>query len=193
VLARSHVVLAVAPYLALLSHPLAEPVVLPVLGLPPGETASDPTVLIALSAGVVALAALAPDIDHARGSVGRAAGLPGRLAAGTVSRLVKHRGPLHSALAAVAAGVLAEFLGQRLGVSGLGILVAYGWASHVLTDALTDRGVPLQWPLWRRRLRLPFRLGITTGGGAEAVLVVLGLLLCAAWIALGIYVPRPAA
>jgi inner membrane protein len=187
VLARSHVVLAAAPYLALLSHPLGAPAALPVLGLPPGETASDPVVLIALSVGVVAAASLAPDIDHARGTVGRAAGAPGRLAAGTVSRLLKHRGPLHSALAAAGAGVVAELLGERLGVTGLGALVAFGWASHILADALTDRGVPLLWPLWRKRLRLPFGLGIATGSGAEAVIVVAGLLLCAAWIALGLY------
>jgi inner membrane protein len=187
VLARSHVVLAAAPYLALLSHPLGTPAVLPVLGLPPGETASDPVVSIALSVGVVAAAALAPDIDHARGTVGRAAGAPGRLAAGTVSRLLKHRGPLHSALAAAGAGVIAELLGERVGVTGLGVLVAFGWASHILADALTDRGVPLLWPLWRKRLRLPFGLGIATGSGAEAVIVVAGVLLCAAWIALGLY------
>jgi inner membrane protein len=187
VLARSHVVLAAAPYLALLSHPLGAPAVLPVLGLPPGETASDPVVLIALSVGVVAAAALAPDIDHARGTVGRAAGAPGRLAAGTVSRLLKHRGPLHSALAAAGAGVIAELLGERVGVTGLGVLVAFGWASHILADALTDRGVPLLWPLWRKRLRLPFGLGIATGSGAEAAIVVAGVLLCAAWIALGLY------
>jgi inner membrane protein len=187
VLARSHVVLATAPYLALLSHPLGAPALLPVLGLPPGETASDPVVLIALSVGVVAAAALAPDIDHARGTVGRAAGAPGRLAAGTVSRLLKHRGPLHSALAAAVAGVVAELLGERFGVTGLGALVAFGWASHILADALTDRGVPLLWPLWRKRLRLPFGLGIATGSGAEAAIVVAGILLCAAWIALGLY------
>jgi inner membrane protein len=189
VLARSHIVLAVAPYLALLSHPFAPPGVLPVLRVPPGEMASDPVVLIALSAGIVALAALAPDVDHARGSIGRAAGVPGRVAAGAVSRVLKHRGPLHSALAALAAGLLAELLGERFGATGLGALIAFGWASHVLADALTDRGVPLFWPLWRRRLRLPFGLGISTGSGAEAVIVVAALLLCAGWIAWGVLTP----
>ena len=194
-LARSHVVLAVAPYLALLSHPLGAlpaPTALPVLGLPPGESASDPLVLIALSVGVVAVAALAPDIDHARGTVGRAGGAPGRFAAGTVSRVLKHRGPLHSALAAAVAGVVAELLGERLGVTGLGALVAFGWAAHILADALTERGVPLLWPLWRKRLRLPFGLGITTGSGAEAAVVVAGVLLCAIWIALGLRGTFPA-
>jgi inner membrane protein len=185
VLARSHIVLAVVPYLALLSHPPATPGPPPVLAVPPGETSSDPVVLVALSAGIVALAALAPDIDHARGSIGRAAGVPGRVTAGVVSRVLKHRGPLHSALAALVAGVVAELLGERFGATGLGVLVGFGWASHVLADALTDRGVPLLWPLWRRRVRLPFGLGIATGGGAEAVIVVAALLLCAGWIAWG--------
>jgi hypothetical protein len=59
-LARSHVALAVAPYLALLCHPPPLPAAVPVLGLPAGEAATDPVVAVALSAGVVAVAALAP-------------------------------------------------------------------------------------------------------------------------------------
>jgi membrane-bound metal-dependent hydrolase YbcI (DUF457 family) len=159
VLARSHVALAVAPYLALLSHPLPLPVVAPVLGLPPGESAVDPMVSVAISAGVVALAALAPDLDHAGSTLARVAGPVSRGFARGVARLLKHRGPLHSPLAALAAGGLAALLGARLGVTGLGPLVGYGWAAHVLTDALTDRGVPLLWPLRRRRVRLPWGWG----------------------------------
>jgi membrane-bound metal-dependent hydrolase YbcI (DUF457 family) len=84
------------------------------------------------------------------------------------------------------AGALAALLGARLGVTGLGPLVGYGGAAHVLADAVTDRGVPLFWPLWRRRVRLPFGLGPATGGAGEAVLVVAGLLACGGWIALGL-------
>jgi inner membrane protein len=183
-LARSHVALTVAPYLALLSHPL--PLGMPVLGLPPGESAADPVVPVALSVGVVALAALAPDLDHARGTLARSAGTPGRIAAGAVGRLLGHRGPLHSALAALLVGALGELLGRWLGVSGVGLLVGYGWAAHVLADALTDRGVPLLWPLWRRRVRPPRGLGPATGGPGEAVAVVVGLVACGGWIALGL-------
>jgi hypothetical protein len=87
---------------------------------------------------------------------------------------------------ALSAGVLAALLGARLGVSGVGLLVGYGWAAHVLADALTDRGVPLLWPLWRRRARLPWGVGPSTGGTGEAVAVVAGLLACGGWIALAL-------
>jgi membrane-bound metal-dependent hydrolase YbcI (DUF457 family) len=184
VLARSHVAPAAAPYLALLSHPL--PVAVPVLGVPASEASSDPVVAVALSTAVVALAALAPDLDHARGTLVRSGGVPGRVAAGTVGRLLGHRGPLHSVLAALAAGGHAALLGARLGVTGLGPLVGYGWAAHVLADALTDRGVPLFWPVWRRRVRLPWGLGPATGGTGEAAVVLAVLLACGGWIAAGL-------
>jgi hypothetical protein len=92
-------------------------------------------------------------------------------------------------LVALLAGGLAAVLGARLGVAGLGLLVGYGWAAHVQADALTDRGVPLLWPLrplWRRRVRLPWGLGPATGGKGEAAVVVAGLLACGGWIALGL-------
>jgi inner membrane protein len=186
VLARSHVALAVAPYLALLSHPPPLPVAAPVLWLPPGESAADPVVAVALSVAVVALAALAPDLDHAGSTLARVAGPVSRGLARGLARLLKHRGPLHSPMAALLAGVLATLLGARLGVTGLGLLVGYGWAAHVLADAVTDRGVPLLWPLRRRRVRRPRGLGPATGGTGEAVVVVAGLLACGAWIAAGL-------
>ena len=192
-LARSHVVLAVAPYLALLSHPLPFPAPgaggppgAPVLRFPEGALPADPVVAVALSVGVVAVAALLPDLDHGRGTIGRAGGLVGRAGTRTVQRLLGHRGPLHSALAALAAGVLGALLGQALGIGNLGWLVAYGWAAHLLADAVTEGGVPLLWPVWRRRLRLPLRLGLKTGGAGEALAVVAGVVACLGWIALGL-------
>jgi inner membrane protein len=182
VLARSHVALAVAPYLAMLSHPLPLPVAVPVLGVSSGVSAADPVVAVALSVVVVTLAALAPDLDHAGSTLARVAGPVSR----GLARLLKHRGPLHSPLAALLAGAVAGLLGARLGVTGLGLLVGYGWAAHVLTDALTDRGVPLFWPLRRRRVRLPYGLGPATGGTGEAAVVVAGLLACGGWIAAGL-------
>jgi hypothetical protein len=71
-------------------------------------------------------------------------------------------------------------------VTGLDLLVGYGWEAHVLADALTGRRVPLLWPLWRRRVRLPWGLGPATGSTGEAVVVVAGLLACGGWIAAGL-------
>jgi hypothetical protein len=122
VLARSHIALAVATYLALLSHPLPLPVAAPVLGLPPGEAAADPVVAVALSVGVVAVATLAPDLDYAGSTLARVAGPVSRALARGLARLLKHRGPPHNAPTALAAGVLAALLGARLGVTGPGLL-----------------------------------------------------------------------
>jgi inner membrane protein len=158
----------------------------PVLGVPVDEPAPDRVVAVALSVAVVALAALAPDLDHAGSTLARVAGPVSRILARGLARHLKHRGPLHSPLAALLAAGFAALLGARLDVTGLGPLVGYGWAAHVLADALTDRGVPLLWPLWRRRVRLPWGLGPATGGTGEAVVVVAGLLACGGWIALGL-------
>lgn len=80
-LARSHVALAVAPSLALLSHPLPPaaamgPLGAPVLRLPGGGDPADPVLPVALGVAIVALAALAPDLDHAGGTLARSAGPP---------------------------------------------------------------------------------------------------------------------
>ena len=59
-------------------------------------------------------------------------------------RLTVHRGPLHSLLAVVAAGTLAELVtGQHV----YGVAVAVGWLSHLVADAGTFYGLPLLWPL----------------------------------------------
>jgi hypothetical protein len=91
VLARSHVALAVAPYVALLSHPLPlmtawGPLAVPILRPSPGGAPVDPVLPVALSIAVVALASLAPDLDHAGSTLARVAGAPGRAGTGAVGR-----------------------------------------------------------------------------------------------------------
>ena len=54
--------------------------------------------------------------------------------------------------------------------------VAVGVAAHLLGDILTREGVPLLWPVSTRRFRLA---SLSTGGGAERLLVGPGLALCA--------------
>ncbi|MDQ3702609.1 MAG: metal-dependent hydrolase, partial [Chloroflexota bacterium] len=84
------------------------------------------------------------------------------------------------AVAVILVGGMAELLGARIGVGGLGQIVAYGWATHVLADAVTAGGVPLLWPLRRRRVRLPWGIAPPTGGRMEA-LTVLGTVLLSVW------------
>ncbi len=189
-LGRSHVTLAGASYLALLVHPLptpwgalAAPLLRPAAG--EGSLGHDERAL-ALSVAIVALAALAPDVDHGGSAMARSLGALSRAVAGIVERWGHHRGPLHSLLAVLVAGALAELLGSRLDLSELGRLVGYGWATHVLADALTARGVPLLWPLWRQRLRLPYKLAPPSGGRVEALAVLGTVLACVWWGALGL-------
>lgn len=64
---------------------------------------------------------------------------------------VEHRGPLHAPILVPLVGLLAALL---LNSPRFGLVVAVGWASHLLTDAPTYRGLPLLWPYSRRMLHV---------------------------------------
>jgi inner membrane protein len=127
-----------------------------------------------LAGGVVAcLAAVLPDLDHPRSAVGRL--LPRwwhRLTPG-------HRGVTHS-LAWCAALALLVYASQGLVTGGeegplLALAVLAGALSHVVADGLTVAGVPLWWPLRRRRVVFLGALAFPTHSWREHV-VVLGVL-----------------
>lgn len=123
------------------------------------DTQSLVPIVGAIAAG--ALGALAPDLDHPQAALSRRIGL-----IGLPFRLVKHRGILHSGVAAAIA-----LVGAALVVSVYATAAALGYASHLVLDGLTVQGIPLLWPSGRR-----FRLlGLTTGGIGEFI-VLLGLL-----------------
>jgi hypothetical protein len=90
-----------------------------------------------------------------------------------------HRGITHSLLAfglLVALGELPLFPWHWL---HLGLLIGWGYASHLVADALTKQGVPLLWPLDRRFGFPPFRLlRLTTGTFTEYALVAVLTVLC---------------
>lgn len=90
-----------------------------------------------------------------------------------------HRGITHSLLALgllVALGELPVFPWHWL---HLGFLIGWGYASHLLADALTKQGVPLLWPLDRRFGFPPFRaLRLTTGRFMEYALVAVLTVAC---------------
>lgn len=129
------------------SHALSGALVMlalaPAAHLAAGQTAE--------AAVLVAGAALLPDLDHGNSTAAHALGPVSRVAASGVQRLVGHRGPVHSLLAAVATGALAMFaatlwplagaiiagavvglgvlgLWHRPGRRGLALLVAVGVA-----------------------------------------------------------------
>jgi inner membrane protein len=105
--------------------------------------------------------------------------------------LLPHRGPTHSllgcGLAAALAGLLASHLAPGLAVA-VAAGVALGSLAHVAGDACTPGGVPLHWPLSRRRRwLLPPRARIPTGSVREQILA---LLLTAASVAAVVLLAR---
>jgi inner membrane protein len=88
-----------------------------------------------------------------------------------VLMLLPHRGPTHSllgcALAAALAGLLVSLVAPGLAaVAAAG--VAAGSIAHIAGDACTPGGVPLHWPLSRRRRwLLPAGARIPTGSARE--------------------------
>jgi len=179
-LGRSHLLLAAAGYMALASRPVPTP--LGELGAPLPAGGGLDAVPLALVAGTLLAAAssLGPDFDRAGSSAARSLGPPSRLAAWLIQHSLGHRGPLHSAAAVLLVLVVGEALGVSAGVTHLGGVLAFGWASHLLLDAMTARGLPLLWPL-PARLRLP--PGLATGGLVEQIVLLLGLLAGGAWAA----------
>jgi inner membrane protein len=179
---RSHLLLGAAGYAALASRPVPKP--LGDLGPPLPIGPAIDTVPAALLVGTLlaAVAALAPDADRSGSSAARSLGAPTRVAAWLIQRGLGHRGALHSAVAVLLVLVLGEAAGASACLGHLGGVLAFGWASHLLLDALTAGGVPLLWPL-PLRVRLP--PGLVTGGLLERLLLACGLLACAAWAAGG--------
>lgn len=171
---RSHLLLAGAAYAALGTRPLETPLgtlTAPVLR---GAFLADQPSALLLSLVVAAACGLAPDLDKAGSTAARSLGIVTGLLSWGIERSLGHRGGFHS-LVGVALGFLTgELLGGALGLSGLGALVAFGWAVHLLTDAWTVRGVPLFWPLLATQVKLPPRL--VTGSRAEELVLVLALI-----------------
>ena len=178
---RSHVVLAGAAYAALAARPFETPFgtfEAPVLG----GLSADPWASLLVSCLVAACCGLGPDIDKGGSTASRSLGLPTRVLSWGIEHSFGHRGGFHSLLATLGAYLLGNLLGGLLGVTGLGALVAFGWAMHLLTDAWTVHGIPLFWPLSAARVRLPPWL--STGSWLEAVTLtvsLVGLTAYAAW------------
>lgn len=169
---RSHVALAGAAYAALAVRPLDTPLgtlTAPILG----GVATDAWSEHLLSLFVAAACGLAPDIDKVGSTASRSLGPLTRVLSWGIERSFGHRGGFHSLFAAALAYVVGDLVGGLLGLTGLGAILAFGWAAHLLTDAWTVHGVPLFWPLSTARVRLPPRL--STGSTLEAVMLVLTL------------------
>jgi inner membrane protein len=120
-MARSHVVIALATWLA----------AAPMLHFP----LLDPT-----SVGLVVAGSLLPDIDHPKSWVGRRT----RPVSTAIAAILGHRGITHSGIAVVGLTLLLLHAGYRRG--GVYAL-AIGYLSHLAADMLTPQGLRLAWPL----------------------------------------------
>ncbi len=100
-----------------------------------------------LSAGAViwtvttTLAAQLPDIDHPNSRLGRALGPLAKV----ISKLCGgHRGLTHSLIGLLIFYYLADLF------TPLPIAVTLGAATHLLGDLMTERGIPIFWPIKKR-------------------------------------------
>lgn len=148
-MARSHVVVGVAAWIA----------VAPLLHLPPADL---PGTVLAV------LGALLPDIDHPQSWVGRRT----RPVSTALAAVLGHRGVTHSAVAVIVLAAALLYGGYRHATVAA---LAIGYLSHLAADMLTPRGLRLAWPL-RRTWGVPV---CRTGSPAEGLIVALlvGLIL----------------
>lgn len=137
---------------------------------------------------LAAAGALLPDVDSDEATIRQATGTArhsgclGRLLSAGVQLLGGHRGALtHSLLAWL---IVAAVSGVYFHGNMHWVAFAAGYLSHLLADALTVEGVPLLWPVVRRRICfLPRLVAVRTGGAAEAMaLVALGAAVAVAYI-----------
>lgn len=154
--------------------------------LRPFDSGSD-AASVGLLAGLAALGALLPDLDAHESKIKHLALAPSvepfALPSLLLSRLLGHRGLLHSLLgwgtAALIVGLPAFLL---LGLApALALMLGYG--SHILLDGCTKHGVPLLYPRPVKWHALPPALRVTTGSAAEDAFF-LPLALLSLWLLL---------
>jgi len=109
---------------------------------------------ITAAAGV---GSLVPDIDTPNSTISNKA-RPIRL----FTFWIPHRTLTHSLIVLGLVSLLSV-------LSVFGVAFAIGYASHIVADMSTTRGIPLFYPLWGRSLHLlPYPLRLTTGGLVES-------------------------
>jgi inner membrane protein len=134
------------------------------------------------SLGAVALGALLPDFDHPNALLARwkPAGrggpfgikglfMPFLLPSMAVREALGHRGALHSVVAGLLVSVGTELLFRGFGASGAGAALGWGYATHLVADMCTRRGVPLLWPLLRSKFAVPRPIAVKSGSFGEAL------------------------
>ncbi|WP_223068554.1 metal-dependent hydrolase [Paenibacillus caui] len=70
---------------------------------------------------------------------------------------LKHRGMTHTIWALLIWYLLSQGMERQLGIDGIALTAAAGYASHLVADTLTSSGVKWLYPLSRITFKLPFR------------------------------------
>lgn len=182
---KSHVTVGVVTYASVWAHPLGV-VSAPLLG------GAHSALALPVALALVLLGSLLPDIDHPEGSLANeeVIGLPVlKPLAWLIGTIFGHRGVTHSLLALAAVIALGEAPMLPWAWANLGWLIGWGYASHLVADAMTKQGVPLLWPLPLHVGLPPFRsLRFRTGTWREGFTVAVLTLLCVANV-VGRYLP----
>ncbi|HOU11939.1 MAG TPA: metal-dependent hydrolase [Anaerolineae bacterium] len=127
----------------------------------------DPLTAPLATTAVLVAGTLLPDLDHRNGAGALRKPLPRPLQwlACLPAAVFTHRGPLHSLLVLPPLLLIAEHL---LDFAPYGRMAALGCVAHILADAITITGVPLLWPMIKKRLGLPL---LRTGGRLERAII----------------------
>lgn len=115
---------------------------------------------------VCAMAALLPDIDHPKSTVGQYIYPVSKL----ISMVFGHRGFTHSLLAVFGMIYLLVAIDGSQAFNLWVTVIAIGYLSHLVADIVTPAGLPLLYPI-KYRFTTPFT--VEAGGVGETILVVL--------------------
>ncbi len=89
------------------------------------------------------------------------------------SKIFRHRGAMHSLVAVILISIgLMVIIPQDFSV--LTFVIILGYASHILTDALTKSGIEFLWPIKKNFGILPKALRVKTGGVIDTILLFVG-------------------
>ncbi|MGB9812381.1 MAG: metal-dependent hydrolase [Thermovenabulum sp.] len=124
---------------------------------------------------ISAISALIPDIDMPGSKIGRKA----KPASFILNKTVGHRGIMHSLLGAIITAFIVKMYlslqhfnyiipGLNEAKITAGLLI--GYLSHLLGDMMTKEGIPLLYPLIRRKISI---VGIKSGGIAEQIFSII--------------------
>jgi inner membrane protein len=172
---KSHMTVGVVTYASLWAHPIP-PLDVPLLA---GTHAA---LALPVALALVLLGSLLPDLDHPEGRLAneRILGIPVlKPLSWLIGAVFGHRGATHSLLALAGLVALGDLPFLPWAWAHLGLLLGWGYASHLLADMLTKSGVPLLWPLdWRIGFPPLRALRFTTGTWPEGLVVAVLTLAC---------------